>query len=116
MYNLITMKTSIVGTFYCLDWVSSYRLACEIPDIVFSGIYFVVLWPDFLTLVFARESNKFFHIEQMVVGNELPFENCIYLTPRKRLFPRPKEVCVEHYFVILFFAALVTFQSELRRS
>lgn len=74
-----------MGTFYCLDW-NFHRLACEIPDIVFSGIYFVVLWPDFLTLVFA-ESNKFFHIEQMVVGNELPFENCIYLTPRKDYFP-----------------------------
>ena len=110
------MKTSIMGTFYCLDWVFSYRLACEIPNIIFSGIYFVVLWPDFLTLVFARESNKFFHIEQMVVGNELPSENCICLTPRKRLFPRPKEICIDHDFVILFFATLVTFQSMLRRT
>ena len=105
-----------MGTFYCLDWVSSYQLACEIPNIVFSGIYFVVLWPDFLALVFAQESNKFFHIEQMVVGNELPFENCIDLTPQKRLFPHPKEMCIEHYFVMLFFATFVTFQPKLRKT
>lgn len=81
------MKTSIVGTFYCLDWVSSNRLACEIPNIVFSGIYFVVLWPNFLTLVFARESNKFFHIEQMVVGNELLLKTVYTLCLGKDYFP-----------------------------
>lgn len=54
--------------------------------------------------------------------NELPYENYIIdLMPRNRLFPSPREICPEHYFVMLFnslrfCATLVTFQLKLRRT